>query len=89
MSYEWFDTRDYGDFTLPCGYYSSLTITIGRGMGQNWWCVMYPPMCLDIALADQSDNTDNYTDNENALISNGRYSVKFKVLELLSKICQR
>ncbi len=87
--YEWFDTRDYGSFTLPCGYYSALRIIIGQGKGQNWWCVMYPPMCLDIALGEEVYENDDYTYEENLLITNGRYKVKFKLLELLSKICQR
>ncbi len=87
--YEWFDTRDYGAFTLPCGYYSALRITIGEGKGQNWWCVMYPPMCLDIATNEDSYENEEYTNEENTLISGGRYKIKFKVLELLSKICQR
>ena len=47
VSEEWYETRDYDGFSLPCGYYTSLQIIIGDGEGKNWWCVMYPPMCLD------------------------------------------
>lgn len=74
---EWYATRYYEDFTLPCGYYCSLIITIGEGEGQNWWCVMYPPMCLDAAKG-----APVYTESEMGLIV-GKYNLKFKVLELI------
>ncbi len=41
-----FETRRYGDATLPAGRYDAVRLTIGAGAGQNWWCVMFPPMCL-------------------------------------------
>ncbi|NLT58073.1 MAG: stage II sporulation protein R [Clostridiales bacterium] len=40
-----FPLRRYGELTLPAGRYTALTLTIGGGQGQNWWCVMYPPLC--------------------------------------------
>ena len=46
---EWFDTREYEGFTLPKGYYTSLIVELGSGEGKNWWCVMFPPMCLELA----------------------------------------
>ena len=84
LSEEWYDTREYGDFTLPRGIYSSLIIRIGEGQGRNWWCVMYPPMCLDLATdAPADDWAGGYTGEELSLIS-GKYRVKFKLLELIS-----
>ncbi len=80
---EWFDTRTYDRFTLPRGYYDALIIELGEGTGQNWWCVMYPPMCLDMATSDGV-----YSDEENELIRAGKYSVKFKILELVSELTQ-
>ena len=59
---------------------TSLKIVIGSGGGENWWCVMYPPLCLDAALSDTS-----YSNAEELLISK-KYKVKFKVLELISEI---
>ncbi len=41
-----FPTRKYGDLVLPAGDYETLLITIGEGKGQNWWCVMFPPLCF-------------------------------------------
>ena len=82
---EWYDTREYEDFSLPRGVYSSLIVKIGEGAGRNWWCVMYPPMCLDMALDAPSDDwVSDYTESELSLISGGKYRVKFKLLELIS-----
>ena len=82
---EWYDTRTYESFSLPAGYYTSLKVVIGEGDGQNWWCVMYPPMCLDMALDAPSDDwVSDYTESELSLISGGKYRVKFKRLELIS-----
>ena len=80
---EWYNTREYSNFTLPAGRYAALRIVIGEGEGQNWWCVMYPPLCLDAAL---SDAEDDYTSEETALVSKGGYKVKFKLLEVTSAI---
>ncbi len=80
---EWFDTRDYGDFSLPCGVYTTLLIELGGGGGENWWCVMYPPLCREIAIGEIS-----YTKEESALIYGGRYAVKFKLLELATSLAK-
>ena len=82
---EWYDTREYGELSLPRGVYTSLIIKIGEGKGRNWWCVMYPPMCLDLATDGPSDDwASGYTGEELSLIS-GKYRVKFKLLELISE----
>ena len=86
LTEEWYDTREYEDFTLPKGVYTSLRVIIGNGDGKNWWCVMYPPMCLELASEDAptDDGVINYSDEELKLINGGKYAVKFKILELLS-----
>lgn len=88
LSEEWYDTREYDSFTLPKGYYTSLRVIIGDGEGKNWWCVMYPPLCLDIATenAPKDDAVKKYNENEFVLISKNGYNAKFKVLELVSSI---
>ena len=43
---ERFPTRVYGEYTLPAGEYTALIITLGEGNGDNWWCVVYPPLCF-------------------------------------------
>lgn len=83
---EWYDTREYNDFTMPRGIYTSLKIVIGEGDGQNWWCVMYPPLCTELASesASSDDAIADYSKEEITLIQGGKYTVKFKILELLS-----
>ena len=85
---EWYERREYEGFTLPEGYYTSLKVELGEGDGQNWWCVMYPPLCLDIATecAPSDDALCDYTKEEIMLIGEGKYTVKFKLLELTSEI---
>ena len=80
---EWYERRVYADAVYPEGKYLSLQVTLGAGEGANWWCVMYPPLCLDMALGD----TLPYSEAEKALIG-GRYKVKLKTLEMASGLCR-
>ena len=84
---EWYDTREYEDFTLPKGIYTSLCIKIDKGEGKNWWCVMYPPLCLSAASerAASDDGIIDYTSEEYRLIGGGKYNIKFKLLEIFSE----
>ena len=79
----YFNTRQYGKFTVPSGFYDALRITIGKGKGHNWWCVMYPSFCL----GESSDlENSNLTDNEKKLISDDdNYKIKFQVVEWFEK----
>lgn len=43
---EYFPTKSYGDVTIPCGEYDAFRIDIGENAGQNWWCILYPPLCF-------------------------------------------
>ena len=52
LTVENFPTRVYGDYTLPAGEYSALIIRLGSGKGDNWWCVVYPPLCFAATDAD-------------------------------------
>ena len=82
---EWYDTREYESFTLPKGEYLSLKIKIGAAEGKNWWCVMFPPLCLDVATENATASSKPiYSKEETALITNKKYNVKFKLLELFS-----
>ena len=47
LSEEFYPTRTYGELSFPAGDYTSLRIFLGSGEGQNWWCVVFPPLCLD------------------------------------------
>ena len=84
---EWYETREYENFTLPCGYYTSLQVMLGDAEGKNWWCVMYPPLCTELATAKApgDDAVVNYTKEETKLITKKGYNVKFKMLEIISE----
>ena len=88
LTQEWYDTREYDSFSLPAGYYTSLRVIIGRGEGKNWWCVMYPPLCMELACenAPADDGIIDYTREEIALIKSNKYNIKFKILEEVSKV---
>ena len=84
---EWYETRDYGNFTLPRGYYSSLVITLGAGEGQNWWCIMFPPMCRNLASEDSKD--DPGKDNAVYDLGGEKYTIKFKTLEIIADLFKK
>lgn len=90
-----FPTKTYGDISLPSGYYDALRVNIGEAKGQNWWCVMFPPLCfIDVSsgvVPDESKEVlkDSMDEEEFALVSesneNSEISFKFKILELFGK----
>jgi len=81
----YFDERVYGDITMPAGEYTSLRIKIGEAKGHNWWCVMYPPLCIPSACDEQvSDNKDAedefFSDDQKDIIYNpDKYKIKFAI----------
>ena len=79
---EFFDIREYKDFTLPSGYYNTIKIVIGEGKGHNWWCVMYPSVCIS-ACTDDFDKV--LTKKEKKMITSKKYIPKFKMLEIVNK----
>lgn len=86
FSNEFFNTRTYDDVTLPAGMYDAVRILIGSGEGKNWWCVMFPPMCLP-AAESSAQIDDVLTKNEVKIVkSNPEYEVRFKIVEVFEKI---
>ena len=83
---EKYPTRYYEDFSLPAGKYTSVIVKIGEAEGENWWCVLYPPLCTSAAIkADKDACIDvGLTKDQYNLItqSSGKYKVKFKILEV-------
>lgn len=77
---EYYPTRRYQNCSYPAGEYLSLRIFIGSGEGKNWWCVLYPPLCLSASSASDSDA---YSEEEEGILSGrtGEYRVKFALLE--------
>ncbi|OUN82962.1 stage II sporulation protein R [Flavonifractor sp. An52] len=82
----WFPTKQYTDFALPAGEYTALRVVIGEGAGQNWWCVVFPPLCLGSVseTATQTALSDGFTQDQVSLITgeDEGYVVKFKAIEL-------
>ena len=76
----YFNTRTYGDLTVPAGTYEAVCVRIGEAAGQNWWCVMFPPLCLP--AASESVDAVFSTDGRTVLGSSPKYDVRFKVVEL-------
>lgn len=89
-----FPTKNYGDISLPAGYYDALRVEIGEAKGQNWWCVMFPPLCfVDISSGVVPDDSKELMENslseeEFALVSeqsDNEIQFKFKLLEFFNE----
>ena len=82
----WFPTKEYTDFALPAGNYTALRVVIGEGRGQNWWCVVFPPLCLGSVseTAAQTALSGGFSEDQVSLITgeDEGYVVKFKAIEL-------
>ena len=96
-----FDERVYGDITMPAGRYRALRIMIGEARGHNWWCVMYPPLCLPAACeetedADSEDETvtddksaeeENFDEKELDILKKPKkYKLKFALWDKIKSI---
>lgn len=81
ISNEYFNTRVYEAVTLPAGRYDALRVVIGSGEGKNWWCVMFPPMCLP--AAEETEALEDVLSEEDLqFVSDYQdYEIRFKVIE--------
>lgn len=85
-----FGTRSYDEkVTLPAGEYTAVRILLGEAKGHNWWCVMFPPLCLpaaegDVKLEDVLDEKE-----ESLVESNPKYEMRFKIVEIFEKILEK
>jgi stage II sporulation protein R len=97
LSKEYFPVKTYGNITLPQGEYEAFKILIGSGSGQNWWCVMFPPLCfVDITKGDvafeetERDMRSVLSEDEYELIDNTKDNkeiiVKFKIAEIFNEL---
>ena len=85
LSRESYPTKSYEGFTLPAGKYESLRITLGEGKGHNWWCIVFPPVCLS---ASQGGTLEQQLGEEDfRLVSEDEgYELRFRVLELWGEL---
>lgn len=81
----YFDTRYYDDFTMPAGMYDALQISIGDASGKNWWCVMYPSLC--VGASSKESMQDELSDSQYKLVTNDEFEYEFKIVEYFEKLC--
>lgn len=85
-----FDNRVYDTITMPAGHYKTLRITIGEAKGKNWWCVMFPPLCMPAVtnIDEALEDCDGvFTAEELDMLQNPEnYECRFYVLELIEKL---
>ncbi len=78
----YFPTRQYENITLPAGYYNAVKVIIGEGKGKNWWCVMFPPMCLPAVVKESPELSDILSDKEESIVAGGKkYEIRFWFVE--------
>lgn len=84
----WFPTKEYDDFALPAGYYTALKITLEKGEGRNWWCVVFPPLCLGSVSEPVAERAGNFSEDQVRLITGETegYVLKFKAMELWDQL---
>lgn len=83
---EFFATRTYGKFTLPAGKYLALRVVIEKGEGHNWWCVMFPAMCLPAARANTDIEAILGKKGMRLISKNPKYEPRFKIIEIIEEI---
>ena len=89
LTEEAFPTREYDTFSLPAGIYESLRIVIGEGEGHNWWCVVFPELCLPATVEGFEDAAEagGFPDSlTGALSGEDGYQIRFFFLDLLGKV---
>ena len=91
---ETYPRKRYEALCFPSGRYTSLRVQIGQAEGQNWWCVLFPQLCLNAASGSVEENEEEFieagfTPEPYKIVTESdepRYEVKFKILELIEKI---
>lgn len=88
LAQESFDTREYDTFTLPAGVYEALRITIGDGQGRNWWCVVFPSLCVSSAPQDFADTAAGagFSDGLTETLRDERPQIRFFLLDLMGQV---
>lgn len=92
LTEEYYETREYDGFALPAGEYTSLQVKIGRAEGQNWWCVLFPPLCTSVASAEEALAETGFTKRQVRLLTddeNASYKLKFKAVEWIGELTHK
>ncbi|MBE6786267.1 MAG: stage II sporulation protein R [Ruminococcaceae bacterium] len=77
----YFPTRVYDSFTLPAGTYDALKVTIGSGEGRNWWCVMFPALCLPAAEKGKASFDGILTKKQQEIVTGEKYEIRLWLVE--------
>ena len=86
---EKYPTKNYESCAFPSGEYLSLRIKIGEASGENWWCVLFPPLCLSAATDKDAFTSVGITDSQYQIITetdNPKYKIRFKLLESFEQL---
>lgn len=90
---QWFPTKVYDGFSLPAGQYRALRVVIGEGAGRNWWCVVFPPLCLASVTEEVAETASSagLSPDQISLITgqDGGYLLKFKLVEWWEGLLRR
>ena len=80
--------RRYGGFRLPAGRYDSLRVTLGAGAGHNWWCVVFPTLCLE--AVEREDLQSALDEADYALVADGSgYALRFWLVDAWGELMNR
>lgn len=86
-----FNERTYGDITMPAGEYTALRVKIGSAQGHNWWCVMYPPLCVPAACSEEVEDDEDAVENcfteeeQDILYHPKKFKVRFAVWDKIQE----
>lgn len=87
LSQEYYPTRNYEKFSLPAGKYQSLRVILGEGEGHNWWCVVFPPLC--ISAAEQEQAVESMSEDMRGIVTEeDGCEYKFRILELWGELME-
>ncbi len=81
---EYYPEREYEGVRLPAGRYTSLKVNIGEAVGKNWWCVLFPPLCVEAAEAKEELVQTGFTPNQIKVLTDSetpQYVIRFRILE--------
>lgn len=81
----YFETRHYDSYTLPAGMYNAVRIEIGKAEGKNWWCVMFPPICVTSAVDQRELEKILSAKGEEVITGGQKYQLKFYIVELFER----
>jgi stage II sporulation protein R len=85
----YFPKKEYGGFTLPQGNYRAVRVILGEGRGENWWCILYPPVCMEDARSDGEKAREELSENlkaETYDVITGKAQIRFRVVDLIGSL---